>query len=852
MKEIVEGNSDFFKSFNVPTDVVIEKGFNLISVLAFVFASHFDDEKVLEMLIQLLSSEHLASERVSSVLSALMYIGKVRPIGQHHPNLMGSLVPQCQNMLVTGTPRQGKMAVRCLHVNMNQSARNHTFAQVVESLRANLDPSNSGYCTAIVALGHIALLMPEEFKYDMKAIISQKIVKELLVNPRRTYDDHLKNSDMWCDEEDLPEITKCMVHGMKATVRWLMGLKTDFKSAAKTFKMLTAFVETGGTFINAEVPFSDSEKAWLRLAAGSCMLKICEQKGVGDQFTAVQFCSLAKLMNDEVEQVRSRFATKLHKGLSRGIPHKCLPLDFMGFYALVGYETDKTLRTSARNYMVADVNRRREYIKSLLMNASDKASDQLPHIMPDYMLVFAIPVLTHNPRFTCHTDTSQLTAIRECLWFILEPLIVKNDSYSFSFYKTLIERMKNHRNALEPENEEANCRMYSICDIALGLILQRSSSFEMKDYPSEPRIPPMYFKRHEDPYWVNQRVYLPAEMQYSAPKKAGVTVSVESTASTGTGNAGAGGTGTASAASAANKKNNRKGKRDSAQVVDEHGNVSIDAQPTDAKLTRLEIPGIHKSAESGDEGEGSEQNENNQQNSNTLPSSTITTASSGGAGRSLRNTPNNNNNNPSHPPAQSKIAANSKNSNSSSNSNSNPTLVLSSVVGGQTQQLILIDSNSSGTSNLSSNPSQSQFSSHQGTTTKTTPDPVTSQTTISTSTTSKTSSISATTSPTASSTTTQASHSTTNEKISHKNDPLHRVSVSSENNGEDDIADEEEEQDETIEAIQEEVSKVIQTKGNNSKSNDKAENGVSGHQNKTATTKPGSRPAVTRVTRYNN
>lgn len=37
--------------------------------------------------------------------------------------------------------------------------------------------------------------------------------------------------------------------------------------------------------------------AHLRLAAGAAMLKICEQKGVGDQFTSEQFYNLSLLMN---------------------------------------------------------------------------------------------------------------------------------------------------------------------------------------------------------------------------------------------------------------------------------------------------------------------------------------------------------------------------------------------------------------------------------------------------------------------------------------------------------------------------------------------------------------------------
>ena len=36
--------------------------------------------------------------------------------------------------------------------------------------------------------------------------------------------------------------------------------------------------------------------AHLRLAAGAAMLKICEKKGVGDQFTAEQFYNLSQLM----------------------------------------------------------------------------------------------------------------------------------------------------------------------------------------------------------------------------------------------------------------------------------------------------------------------------------------------------------------------------------------------------------------------------------------------------------------------------------------------------------------------------------------------------------------------------
>lgn len=81
---------------------------------------------------------------------------------------------------------------------------------------------------------------------------------------------------------------------------------------------------------------------------------------------------------------------------------------------------------------------------------------QLPHILPDYMLVFAVPILAHDPEFTSHVVVSQLKVIQQCLWFILEPLITKNEYYCYGFYKNLVERMKSHKDALKPENNEMN------------------------------------------------------------------------------------------------------------------------------------------------------------------------------------------------------------------------------------------------------------------------------------------------------------------------------------------------------------------------------------------------------------
>lgn len=262
--------------------------------------------------------------------------------------------------------------------------------------------------------------------------------------------------DNWCAEEELPEETRCKIEGLKAMARWLLGLKQDTASAQKTFRMLNAFITHKGDLLNSG-RLSQAEMSWLRLSAGCAMLKVCEQKGVGDQYTAEQFYNLSLLMVDDVKQVREIFASKLHKGLGRGLPNKCLPLDFMGYYALAGRELDTKVRTLMRNYMIADINKRRDYVKTLTMGScQDKALSQLPHILPDYMVVFAVPVLAHDPMLSKWDDVQDLVRVKQCLWFILEPLVTKSEYFSYGFYKNLIEKMKNHKDAVHPEDDSMN------------------------------------------------------------------------------------------------------------------------------------------------------------------------------------------------------------------------------------------------------------------------------------------------------------------------------------------------------------------------------------------------------------
>ncbi|KAA0194755.1 hypothetical protein HAZT_HAZT008101, partial [Hyalella azteca] len=151
--------------------------------------------------------------------------------------------------------------------------------------------------TCVVALGHIVFNIPDKFLVHVKNIVSRKIVKELLMRNQQTPSHSAGGAeDEWAEEELLCEESLVKIEGLKMMARWLLGLKDDIISAQKTFRMLNAFILHRGDLLQAGT-MPHYEMAHLRLAAGASMLKICEQKGVGDQFTAEQFINLSRLIN---------------------------------------------------------------------------------------------------------------------------------------------------------------------------------------------------------------------------------------------------------------------------------------------------------------------------------------------------------------------------------------------------------------------------------------------------------------------------------------------------------------------------------------------------------------------------
>ena len=50
-------------------------------------------------------------------------------------------------------------------------------------------------------------------------------------------------------------------------------------------------------------------------------------------------------------------------------------------------------------------------------------------------------------------------------------------------FQAILEKMKTHKDRLSPEDEGANYKMWAACDLATGLLISKTTNYELKEYP---------------------------------------------------------------------------------------------------------------------------------------------------------------------------------------------------------------------------------------------------------------------------------------------------------------------------------------------------------------------------------
>ncbi|KAH3839436.1 hypothetical protein DPMN_112867, partial [Dreissena polymorpha] len=483
-----------------------EKGATLLLCLSGVFPQFFKGTETFESLIQFLKEEEAVGDLTLQILTNCG-----TDLETQSPEVFAKLLPELQKNAKMGNPKQAKHAVRCINKIVNN--REAVLSQVFEHVKNNLKPESANYITSIVALGHIANMCPEEFSQSMKTIVSKDIVKDLLMEDRTHGEPVI---DSWYGDHHVTEETNAKLQAMKLLMRWLLGLKSNINNCCtSTLRLLYTVIVHEGDLMEKGL-INKPELARLRLQAGCVILKLAEEPVFADLIQREQFQALALLINDSCYHVRVRFAEKLNKGLFA----MKLPLEFMSIFSLAANDPVRERRMQIKKFIQQNIQRRRDFLRQ-----NTKLGGKMFLYLPDYVMPYTIHLLAHDPDLKSYEDVQALKNIKECLWFIMEPLVARSEDYNYHFFRRLIENIKQAKDAQGPEEEDTNKKLYAVCDVALGLLQKNLTNIVLKDSNVDPVLPAKLFTK-PDKMVLNSTVYLPKDFNFEKKKVQGESADV--------------------------------------------------------------------------------------------------------------------------------------------------------------------------------------------------------------------------------------------------------------------------------------------------------------------------------------
>ncbi|KAG7241290.1 hypothetical protein INR49_025808 [Caranx melampygus] len=481
LNKSIEGTADDDEE-GVTPDTAIRSGLELLKVLSFTHPTAFHSAETYESLLQCLKME---DDKVAEA-AIQIFRNTGQKIETELQQIRSTLIPILHQKAKRGTPHQAKQAVHCIHAIFNN--KEVQLAQIFEPLSRSLNADvPEQLITPLVSLGHISMLAPDQFASPMKSIVANFIVKDLLMNDRSVGN---KNGKLWTTDEEVSPEVLAKVQAIKLLVRWLLGMKNNqSKSANSTLRLLSAMLVSEGD-LTEQKKISKSDMSRLRLAAGGAIMKLAQEPCYHDIITPEQFQLCGLVINDECYQVRQIFAQKLHLALVKLL----LPLEYLAVFALCAKDPVKERRAHARQCLLKNISVRREYIKQ-----NPLAQEKLVSLLPEYVVPYMIHLLAHDPDFTKPHEYEQLKDIKECLWFMLEVLMTKNENNSHAFLRKMVENIKQTKDAQCPDDAKANEKLYIVCDVALFVIANKSTACHL-DSP-------------KDPDFKNDKEYLSADMR---------------------------------------------------------------------------------------------------------------------------------------------------------------------------------------------------------------------------------------------------------------------------------------------------------------------------------------------------
>uniref|UniRef100_A0A3B5B682 PDS5 cohesin associated factor B n=1 Tax=Stegastes partitus TaxID=144197 RepID=A0A3B5B682_9TELE len=162
---------------------------------------------------------------------------------------------------------------------------------------------------------------------------------------------------------------------------------------------------------------------------------------------------------------------------------KCIPLQYFPIFVI--FFPLMYINRAGKKILGTLLSVAQEYIKQ-----NPLALENLVSLLLEYVVPYMIHLLAHDPDFTKPHEHKRL---KECVWFMLEVLMTKNKNNRHAFLRKMVKNIKQTKDAQCLEDAKANEKLYTVCDVALFVIANKSTACHL-DSPKDPVLPSNFLK----------------------------------------------------------------------------------------------------------------------------------------------------------------------------------------------------------------------------------------------------------------------------------------------------------------------------------------------------------------------
>ncbi|KAI6660886.1 Sister chromatid cohesion protein PDS5-like protein B-like [Oopsacas minuta] len=395
------------------------------------------------------------------------------------------VLSQIQSAMISfatqSVPCFAKHAVKYLSIACKDS--HSILHKVLMRLREHhMDFEDDKVETAITSFGCIALFEPQIYTNKLaKEIFNKFMIKEIISKDRESPVKGRRGRN-WEVESKLSREVQIKLCALKAVMRWMLGCEDrEDSKMLPCLKLFCDIIENEGDLMNQGCLLS-AEKAYMRLKASTCLLKLGTDKECNKALTYDQWYKLSTIITDPCQKVREIFIRKLTKD-ARSLH---LPPQYTSLFCLSALDINIEVYKFAKQQFQRCITFRKQLVDRI---GEMKVEPAL--ILPEYILPYVIHLLAYDEELSGPSPDA-IKKAEKCLWFTLEPIVQKTNRYPF--FMKLLNTIKSTNEAVldTPESTE---RLHSMCDLVGKILATKVHQISTEQYRDPILLPKHLYKQ---------------------------------------------------------------------------------------------------------------------------------------------------------------------------------------------------------------------------------------------------------------------------------------------------------------------------------------------------------------------